>query len=112
MDDKDRKILTTLCQVVALQLQGLQTWCKAAVVRENALKLALGRRGLLTDAEWTEMTKEVEAGAAIELALGFSDEDQREMERIFAIFNPILADRDGVVLKPVVESYKRMYRPA
>jgi hypothetical protein len=83
---------------------------KGVVVRENALKQILGKRELLTDEEWNHTQKEVEAGIAVQLALGFSDEEQKQLESILSRLDPILADKDGSVLKPVVDSLKQMYK--
>ena len=104
MNDKDRAILGHLCDMVGLQLQGLHMLYKAVVVRENVLKQILGARGLVTDEEWNHVQKEVEAGMAVQLALGFSDEQQQRLDSILGILDPILADKDGSVLKPVVDS--------
>jgi len=83
---------------------------KGVVVREAALKQILGKRGLLTDEEWNHVRKEVEAGIAVQLALGVSDEEQQQLDSILGKLDPILADKDGSVLKPVVDSLKQMYK--
>lgn len=63
--------------------------------RENASKLMLGRRGLLTDAELEKVLKEVEVAIAVNVALGVSESDSQEVSAILGQLAPLLADEDG-----------------
>ncbi len=110
MDDKDRLILKELCFLLGVSLRGLHMMNTQAVNRVNALKTVLVRRGLMTDAEWPNLLKEVQAAVAVQLALGFSEEEQRQVDSALGTIDSLLADKDGAVLKPVVDSLKQMLK--
>jgi hypothetical protein len=107
--EREKAVIAALSGLVGQQLQVLYFLQTKTQQREKALQYALTRRGLLTAADWSRALKEVEAGAAVDQALA-EPEAMPELRDMVAQIASMFSAEEALLLEPVVESAKEIFR--
>src|SRR5712691_4417460 len=102
--EREKAVIAMLSGLVGQQLQVLYFLQMKSREREAALRHALSRRGLLTEADWIQALKEIEAGAAVDEALAGESVVTPELTEMLAAMASAFSREEALLLEPVVES--------